>query len=404
MTRYLINGKVVMADNPDFGKQLAEVYGSKNRPLCLCKSPGVEVYIAKLAEKTYIIKRMPNSGGSHSPECESYEPPQELSGAGQVMGAAIQEDSAEGVTTIKLNFSLSKSPSKPVINSGGEKDSVKTDGSKLTLRGALHYLWEEAGFNRWSPSMAGKRNWYIVRKFLQQAAEGKTTKRMNLNEVLYIPESFSPDHKDDIIRRRNHHLLKLTNSQTATKPLMLMIGEVKEVGQARYGYKMVVKHLPDYPFMMNEDIFKRFSKRFDTELEMWSISDSIHLVAIATFGVGRTGVASIEEISVMTVSDNWIPFETVVEKQLLDTLIHQKRRFIKGLRYNLSSSSPLAFAVLTDTPNATALYIVDPEVSDSYLEEMAELRDGSKLDSWIWNVLDDMPELPEKMEQIPQFS
>lgn len=403
MMRYLINGKVVVADSPDFSKQLAEVYGSKIRPLCLCKHPGVEVYIAKLAEKTYIIKRMPNSGGCHAPECESYEPPQELSGAGQVMGAAIQEDSAEGVTTIKLDFSLSKSPSKPVINSGSEKDSVRTDGSRLTLRGALHYLWEEAGFNRWSPTMAGKRNWYVVRKFLQQAAEGKTTKRMSLNDVLYVPEPFNPEHKDDIVKRRNHHLLKLTNPQSATKPLMMLVGEVKEVGQARYGYKLVVKHLPDFHFMMNEDIFKRFCKRFDTELEMWSASESVHLIAIATFGIGKTGVASIEEISVMTVSDNWIPFETVVEKQLLDTLVNQKRRFIKGLRYNLSSDAPLAFAVLTDTKEATALYIVDPEVSDRYLEELAELRDASKLSSWVWNILDDMPELPEKMVLIPQL-
>lgn len=402
MMRYLINGKVVASESADFAKRLAEVYGSKNRPLCLCKDTGVEVYIAKLAEKTYIIKRMPNSGGSHSPECESYEPPQELSGAGQVMGAAIQEDSTEGITTIKLNFSLSKSASKPIINSGSEKDSVKTDGSKLSLRGALHYLWEEAGFNRWTPSMAGKRNWYIVRKFLQQAAEGKTTKRMSLNDVLYIPEPFSPEHRDEIVKRRNHHLMKLTNTQSATKSLMLMIGEVKEVGQARYGYKLVVKHLPDYHFMMNEDIYKRFCKRFDTELEMWSASDSIHLVAIATFGVGKTGVASIEEISVMTVSENWIPFETFVEKELLDALVNQKRRFIKGLRYNLSSSSPLAFAVLTDSENATALYIVDPEVSDSYLEELAELRDASKLESWVWNILDEMPDLPEKNAKIPQ--
>ncbi|KMQ81296.1 DNA polymerase III, gamma/tau subunit [Candidatus Burkholderia pumila] len=39
--------------------------------------------------------------------------------------------------------------------------SFKANSKKLTLRGTLlhYYLWEQAGLNRWSPAMAGKRSW-----------------------------------------------------------------------------------------------------------------------------------------------------------------------------------------------------------------------------------------------------
>src|SRR3546814_10419832 len=59
----------------------------------------------------------------------------------------------------------------------GESDSVRTDGAKLTLRGTLHYLWEQAGFNRWAPAMSGKRSWGVIRKYILQAAADKTADR-----------------------------------------------------------------------------------------------------------------------------------------------------------------------------------------------------------------------------------
>jgi Protein of unknown function (DUF1173) len=65
------------------------------------------------------------------------------------------------------DHSLSKGPTKTIpTGNGEEKNSVKTDGNKLSLRGTLHYLWEQAGFNKWSPGMAGKRNWFVIRKYL----------------------------------------------------------------------------------------------------------------------------------------------------------------------------------------------------------------------------------------------
>jgi len=180
MPRYRIAGQSVDSDDPQFATLLGEVYGTKNRPLCVCREPGVEMYIAKVFGKL-LIKRMPDSGGNHAPACDSYEPPLRLSGLGQVMGTAIQENLENGITTLKLDFLLTKRASRAApVPSGMETDSVKPDGNKLTLRGTLNFLWDQAGFNRWSSAMRGKRNWFVIRKISHQRSGKQDCQRIGI--------------------------------------------------------------------------------------------------------------------------------------------------------------------------------------------------------------------------------
>ena len=268
--RYRIGTVEIKNGDASWEHVLAQAQKSKIRPVCLCGAHGIEMYIAKVSGR-HVIKRMPNTGGQHSPACEAYEPPPELSGLGQVMGTAIQEDPEEGgLTAIKLDFSLSKMAgrTKPVAG-GSEADSVKTDGNKLSLRGMLHFLWEEAGFNRWSPAMSGKRSWYVIRKHLIQASENKVTKGSALGDLLYIPESFSPDKATEITQRRVARMSAAAAAGMGTRHLMIVVGEVKELSPSRYGYKVVFKHLPDCHFMMNDDLHKRLLRRFEVEIGLW---------------------------------------------------------------------------------------------------------------------------------------
>jgi hypothetical protein len=53
---------------------------------------------------------MPNTGYLHAPSCDSYEPPPELSGLGDVLGSAIKENTDDGLTVLKFDFSMSRSP------------------------------------------------------------------------------------------------------------------------------------------------------------------------------------------------------------------------------------------------------------------------------------------------------
>src|SRR6187401_2771876 len=111
MHHYLIGPETHAADEAGLQDALTRARSAGVRPRCACTHDGVEMYTAKIAGHL-IVKRMPGTGGEHAAECESYEPPPELSGLGQVQGSAIAEDTDAGVTTLRLGFSLSKTAGK----------------------------------------------------------------------------------------------------------------------------------------------------------------------------------------------------------------------------------------------------------------------------------------------------
>ena len=397
MRRIRIGETEISLDVADFRERLARAHAAHERPLCLCCSPGVPMYVAKVGDRQ-ILKRMPDTGPDHDPSCDSYEAPYELFGFGHVAGSAIQENVEDGVTLLKLDFSLSKTGAKspPIPKDENDSGSVKTDGSKLSLRALLHYLWDQAEFNRWRPGMAGKRNWAVIRKFLLEAAEGKTAKGRPLGELLYVPEIFAVEREAEINQRRTAFMHAIAASKDGRRSLLMLIGEVKEIAPARYGHRLVIKHLPKFPFMANEDAHRRMNSKFANGLSLWGAMPETHLIAIATFGIGPTGVASIESIALMVVNENWIPFEHSFDAALLDALTRSRSNFLKGLRYNLSTERPLASVVLREDGAAPiAMYILPPTAGDAYRAALDDLTSESAMTAWIWNAgAAEMPPLP----------
>lgn len=395
MSTYLFGDTVVHKTDPDFQEKLGTAYLAKARPLCCCRDrsggdargrKGLEMYIVYLDGRHY-LKRMPENGPNHHPGCISYEPPVELSGLGELVGATIVENAAQGSTTLKLDFPLSKAAaSSAPPPEAGDAGSARTDGSKLTLRALLHYLWEQAGFSRWSPPMSGKRNWTVIHKYLLRAAEHKQAKGKALADLLYVPEPYTPGQKNQIAQRRAARMSLATQSESHSGPRqhMLMVAEVKEIMPSRSGHKLLVKQMPDYFFMMNDDLHRRLLQRFEVELSLWDAMPAAHLLVAATFGVNRAGIAVLDEIALMAATENWIPFENGNDKTLLDELTRTGRRFVKGMRYNLLPMHPLAAVVLTDTLPPTALYIHPPCAEDGYVRTLNDLVQDSRMPSWIW--------------------
>ena len=393
--RFQIGDATLSADGPQLGPALADAHARRIRPLCLCRQPGAPMYVARVAGQ-FIPKRMPDTGAQHDPGCESYEAPPELSGLGDVVGRAIQEDADAGVTVLRLGFSLSRTGRKPAPAAASrEGDSVKADASKLSLRATLHYLWEEAGFNRWSERMAGKRNWFIIRKHLMNAAENKTAKGAPLSEVLYIPEVFSAERKAELAQRHLSATSRIRATGAGPRRLMLLIGEVKEFARARHGHKLVVKHLPEHSFLLSDDLHRRMTARFEREITLWDAVPGAHLIVIATFGVAPAGVTAVEELALMVVTETWIPIEHIYDANLVSALTEHRRRFIKALRYNLPASRPLAAAILSDTlPSPVALYVVPPAEPED-LRALESLVAESPLPAWVWTAgQGPMPALP----------
>jgi hypothetical protein len=99
----------------------------------------------------------------------------------------------------------------------------------------------------------------------------------------------------------------------------------------------------------------------------------------------------------MTVTGEWLPVESIHEQQLLDKLTKMRRKSVKGLRFNLPRSQPVATAILLEPkPVPVALYVVPPYANEDFesaLREIIEARPD--LQPWVWRVNDgDMPDLP----------
>lgn len=181
------------------------------------------------------------------------------------------------------------------------------------MGGLLHFLWAEAELTHWHPGFAGKRNWATVRSRVLQAAARKIVRGRALRTRIYIPEVFDVEHRDELKARR---VARWTDRwERSPGELTLLIGEVKEIAPARYGYKAVVKHIPDQAFLLDDLLFRQMEKRYSQELSLWATGDSIHMVMIATFTVDNLTVPRIEEVSLMPVNAQWLPVDDRPELQ-----------------------------------------------------------------------------------------
>ena len=399
---YNISGQRWVKDAPGFAEAIANAFEQRLRPRCLCqpgeKCQGVEMYVARLSD-SYIVKRMPNTGSQHATICMSYEPPTSLTGLGQLIGSAIVEDTVSGETTLKLDFPLTKTQRRtypPSVSTS--TPSAPVLGKKLPLLGLLHYLWHQAELTRWHPGFAGRRSWTIVRRHLLLAAEKMIVCGRPLLDCLFIPESFSVENRDVINTRRIQHWANFFPVPDAHQPLMLMVGEVKEIKRTRSGYRAVIKHVPDQAFTIDDQLFHRLTRCFNSELALWGSSDSLRMVMASTIRFFEAGTPSIMELTLMPVTKQWLPVNSTSEQRLIETLALADRAFTVGLRYGLTAGGIVANAVLTDTgPSPCPLFLVHNHGKD--VQEVDSILESWPL-AWIWpNAFCEMPSLPKKRFQ-----
>lgn len=399
MTRYRIDDHEFKNEDDDKYAILEQAIARRLRPYCLCRPNGIEMYLARF-DNRILIKRMPDSGSQHDPECEHFEAPATLSGLGDVLGKAIEEKD-DGSSVLKLGFSLSRNGSALAPTASGQpSDTVTAKPNKLSLRSLLHFLWHEAGLHRWTPQFQGKRHWRQVRARLTAGSSAMITKKAPLNDRLYIAEAFHRDYAEELAGRRRAFMARFRPDRTDKRDLVMILGELKAIEPSRYGYKLVLKHMADYPVYASADTVLQLQKRFAAELEIAACIEDVHLVFIATASVNHAGHASLEDASVMLVDENWIPFENIDERDLIKELTRTGRSFLKGLRFNVQGR-PLANLLLTDVPIATAMYILSSTLSDENHAVISEMTSDSRINHWIWQTdLGPWPPIPGRHEQL----
>jgi hypothetical protein len=403
---YEVRGQRVSADADNFQEVLAAVYNSEDRPLCMCAAEGVPMYVAKYGE--YVLKRMPDTGPSHHPSCDSFEPEPGVSGRAE-LGAAIDEKENQPVE-IKLGFALSRyagrpgpTPGDPSERPPGEVDS-KTP--RCSLRALVHYLWEEAGLNRWYPRMKGKRGQWTLHKYLIREAQRVRTKGVSLGERLYVPEVFRVQDKEAIAERRRQHLAFLHSPEdNVVFKMGLVIGEYNGVEPGAVGMKLYVKHAPDAPLHIDSRSWERVRRNYGEIMDAVDadVAHKPHVVLAAVIYAAQEGMYQIESMSMMLVSDQWLPVEGVYEIPLLERLIEQDRVFIKPLRYDAKSAAKFPNVLLLDAGDEPIhMHVISP-MADEKTRRAKEhqVRERGEL-AWEWDRSKSMPQIPPKVMAVQQ--
>jgi hypothetical protein len=393
MQRYRVLDRSITPSDPDFNAVLAQAHAGHARAVCLCRSDReLNLYVTR-RRTGFVLARWPGSGQFHGLECEHYDAPDNLTGLGQVRDNAICDDPETGDVHLKLAFPLKRGAARAAPAAiTNDKPALNHSGHKLSMRGLLHVLWDRAQLTHWYPRMAGKRNWWIVRRELLGAVENCWAKGATLGPRIFVPEAFRLDDLTGIVARRH---ATLTPARTSPDTLMIVIGEVKTIGPSRYGEAIGLRHLADWPLYMDGDTAKRFHRRFMAEEDLWrsSTEDDGHLILAASFSLRRSGAAEMFDIALMPVTREWLPYENLEERELLRVAVTGGRRFVKGLRVELEAAQPIASITLTDTaPLAVAVQLARPNDADDRLNTQGAFLATKGVDHCAWSPGTFLPE------------
>jgi hypothetical protein len=382
---YEIAGCSFLVDSPGFVQAMSRAHAMQQRPRCLCTPDGVPMYVAKLGDG-FIVKRMPETGCRHAPGCAHFELPAEANGLAPLLGTAIREDPTTGLTTLRLDFPLTGASGRSTASvAPTSAQAAASSGRRLSLQGLLHYLWDQAGLTRWQPGFAGKRNWATVRRRLMEAASSMVVSGKPLGDRLFIPEPFSVDHKEEVLRRRAAQWSSPSAGQGGERRFMLLVGELKELAPARHGFRAVVKHVPDVAFMLDEPLFRQIGRRMQPQLALWGASNDLRMVTAATFEIKATGIPAILGLTLMPATREWLPVRNAFEMQLVERLVAQDRRFIKGTGCDASARHQYVSATLTDCgERPTCLYLSEVEG----LPAPAAAGDAPAPPTWRWRTFE----------------
>ncbi len=391
--RFAILGQVIEDDSPQLQEALAKVYDTSERPRCLCVPNGVEMYVAR--HRRFVIKRMPDSGSAHHPGCPSFEPEAQLSGLGELIGDAVLE-SVPGQVELRVDFPWTRMTGHSVPR--GEPHEVVEVGVprlRMTLRALLHFLFERACFNRWSPAMAGKRNQGVLCKYLLEAAEEIMVKGVPLAQRLYVPEPFSETAKAEVAGRRREKLAVLRPHDGLT-PLALVVGDYKGNDVTAQGRRVWIRHMPDAPLLIAARNWERIERVFAPLFEARDADTGhpVRLVMAALIRARREYTYEIEAVSLMLTSEQWIPLDGVHDLPLIIALVAQHRRFVKPLRYDARSATAFPNALLLDAgPAPVPLHVVSAFMDTKERAAKEKAVAACKDDAWVWRTDQPMPPL-----------
>jgi hypothetical protein len=264
----------------------------------------------------------------------------------------------------------------------------------------LHYLYERAGLNRWYPAMQGARNQGVLRKYLLAAAEEIRVKGERLADRLYVPEPWRAEAMEEIAARRRQKLAVLRDADADGRfKMALVVGELKASEPAPVGRRLMIKHMPDAPLLMDARAWMRTERLYGALLQAQDADMSRRpkvLVAALIHAAGEQ-VYRVDTLAMMLITDTYLPVDGLLEVPLIVRLVDEQRAFLKPLHYGLRRSAALPSVLLLDSLDAAGRPVPAYVISAfADAEERSALENAARANAaaWVWHTDREMPALP----------
>lgn len=324
---YQIGERSYARADPDFETALALAYATRLRPRCLCRPGGIEMYVSRLANH-YLIKRMPLSATEHAEHCAARSGVIAVQAKHDFRDPAIQEDDT-GLVRVAIDASLDRrvvglERAAAPNRAGGGHTPPPVMQHKLSLSELLHYLWHEADLDWWHPRFEGRRNWAVVRAHLLSAMQNKYIARRPMSERVFIPETFTVDSSAAIQQRRRHHWFgdhqaghrvgaqgqsPQVRQPAHVRSQLILIAEVKEIVPAtgdNFGWRVVIRQMPNTPFMLTELRSRRIFQTQAESLALWTEGLAPHLLIGGIFYPQSDSPPALESASIIAATGQWL--------------------------------------------------------------------------------------------------
>lgn len=380
---------------------LKTAYTSGAKVSCSCSVPGTGRLAVRhrSVKSTYYLARYPKTGAQHQLDCQYYSQDADKSGLGSY-SVGVVDETADGLL-IKLKLSLNK---KERFNhpADGQIRSFNAQGkplqSAMTLGGLLQLLWSEAGLNRWEPG-DGKR-WIGPGhgRLLRASNRILTASNGPISDSLIIAavgNETAPEGKAN--------LAKVDSAIAANRRLIAVaqLADYDYADDANMSKKLSLQSSAGFPHLYPASgLWNRIMASYSDELAAWrKKADLIAIVQMDRPYLSKNGnrCAEVLDISLMRVSEQWIPVASGYEATVEDLLRAQKRKFIKPMRFDSTTELVFPDFWLTDLATGDMPMEVFGMNTPSYVTRKLEKIDHYNKNYpggwWFWEAYQD-PVIP----------
>ncbi|MEU5476856.1 DUF1173 family protein [Streptomyces mirabilis] len=359
---------------------------------CLC-CPGRDLrLVIRVRDGRYHLAGWPGEGDEHAADCEFHKLAPALSGRTSYAEGAIVE--RPDTLSVRLNqpLALRLTGAAPPPAAPGTTDAEARRG--VGLLGVTQLLWEIAGLNHRTPDTP-RTIWSSCHRRVSSHLPHITVSGEPLETVLYLVPPFRRDTAPSA-----GHALKAFTERLVPGPRVarhgLVMGEIKEIGQTRYGLQMSLRHFPRRLYL-DDALLARLTRSYPRALSP-SAAASRKARQVGLFVVARSsgGHLSVVDGSVMLTTREYLPADSLHEVTMAEALTAGGLRFHKPLRYEGTGVFPdFVISNAGRDPVYVEVYGVrGREGYDLRRRRKQELYRASGIPVIAWTVSEPLPPLP----------